>query len=356
MRAMVDRIKVGIRADGNAHIGMGHLMRCVSIAKALQKQNVECVFFTAESKSGLFLEERGFVCHVLETDYRHMESELPQLLQVLKVQKISLLLVDSYQMTQPYLDGLMKYCPVYYLDDMGNSGLKADGIINYNIYGPDLDYECWCPAGTELYLGAKFAPIKEEFSKVCYEVSREVTRILITMGGSDTLNIAGSLGRRLLNCLPETIEIHIICGRFNPHLKALERLQENHPRVHIHVDVQDMWNEMALADIAVSAAGSTMYELSTIGVPSVCCYYVENQRQIAESFSEKVQVLNGGDFSQDPQRVLEKMTEEVCSLAASWSERKELSLRMKKITDGRGAERIAENLKRKLENMSLEGK
>ena len=81
--------------------------------------------------------------------------------------------------------------------------------------------------------------------------------------------------------------IWLICGRFNPHLQELLRLQDAEERVHVLVDVADMWNKLALADVVVAAAGSTMYELSTIGVPTVCCYYVENQRRLAEGFAER---------------------------------------------------------------------
>ena len=71
----VDKSKIGIRADGNAQIGMGHLMRCMSIAKALEKQGVECLFLTTGSQAGLFLAERGFACQVLGTEGEDLQAE-----------------------------------------------------------------------------------------------------------------------------------------------------------------------------------------------------------------------------------------------------------------------------------------
>ncbi len=340
------KLTVGIRADGNATIGMGHLMRCTSIAYALREHEVNCIFYTAEEEAGKFLRERGFACHILNTDYRNMESELPVLRELMDVAACSLLLVDSYQMTQKYLNCLMEQCKVFYLDDMGDGGLIADGIINYNIYGKDLAYETWCPACTTLLLGAEYAPVKAQFTETYYNVKDAVSRILITMGGSDALNIAGQLGERLLQMLPERIGLDIICGRFNPHLEELRRMAAQEKRIQILVDVQDMWNKMAAADVAVSAAGSTMYELSAMGVPSVCCYYVENQRRIAEGFADKVEMVNAGDFSKDGEAVLDKLTSEICRLVGSEEERKALSLRMRQVSDGYGARRVAEELKK----------
>ena len=297
------KIMVGIRADGNGKLGMGHLMRCMSIAYALQEQGMECIFYTAEQEAGSFLQERGFRCRVLYTDYQDMESELPFLKQMLKEDGCRLILIDSYQMTQKYIDELMKQCRVYYLDDTGDCRLTADGIINYNIYGQDLGYEAWCPFETRLLLGAEYAPVKKPFTETAYQVRDSVSRIMITMGGSDALNIAGQLTERLLGIMAEDVEIDLICGRFNPHLDTLKEMARQEQRIHVLVDVKDMWNKMAAADMVVSAAGSTMYELSAMGVPTVCCYYVENQRRIAEGFAEKVQMVNAGDFSADGEAV-----------------------------------------------------
>ena len=255
-----------------------------------------------------------------------------------------LILVDSYQITQKYLNALMEQCQVFYLDDTGAGRFMADGIINYNIYGQDLGYEAWCPPGTRLLLGAKYAPVKKPFRETFYAVRDRVSRIMITMGGSDALNIAGQLSGRLLGMLAEDVEIDIICGRFNPHLDTLREMAGQEQRIRILVDVQDMWNKMAEADLVVSAAGSTMYELSAMGVPTVCCYYVENQRRIAEGFAEKVQMVNAGDFSADSAAVLDRLCEEVCRLAENVEARRALSRRMKQVADGRGAERIAQEL------------
>ena len=47
-----------IRADGNEKIGMGHIMRCLTVADALRKQGEEVLFLTADEKPVKFIEER----------------------------------------------------------------------------------------------------------------------------------------------------------------------------------------------------------------------------------------------------------------------------------------------------------
>lgn len=336
---------IGIRADGNATLGMGHLMRCMSIAKAVEEQGGTAVFFVAETQAGAFLQEKGFACEVLGTDYKCMDTELPLLEEAVKKYGLQLWLVDSYQITHSYMQALGTLCPVFYLDDTGEQIYPAVGVINYNISGDALGYETRAPKGMQLLLGAAYAPVKTAFTQTPYELREEVQHILITMGGSDTLNITGHLCEELLHRLPKEAEFTLICGRFNPHLQELLKQQQENPQVHVLVDVADMWNKLAQADIVVSAAGSTMYELSAMGVPTVCCYYVENQRRIARGFAEKVGLCNAGDYGADPDTVLAKMTEAVCELMEQKTKREALAVRMKQVADGQGAQRIAEVLK-----------
>lgn len=342
--AQQDKVRIAIRADGNSSLGMGHLMRCLSIAGALKRQQAECVFLVAETNAGSFIEEKGFECIVLETDYKDMESERARLEEIWQQQQFSLVLIDSYQITQNYLYFWMKHCPVFYMDDMGTQQLQADGIVNYNVYAKELGYEQWNLADTRLLLGAEYAPVREAFLQTPYFVREQVSRIMITMGGSDMLNIAGRLSERLLPLLGENVELMLICGRFNPHLEKLQKLQKADKRVNVLVDVPDMWNKMAQADIAVSAAGSTMYELSTLGVPTICCYYVENQRRIAEGFAKVGSVINVGDFSAEPEEVLQYTVRQVLSMVQSYEKRVLLSQCIKDVSDGQGAQRLAEAL------------
>lgn len=350
---MNDRKKskvIGVRADGNSKIGMGHLMRCLSIAGALREEGFEVVFFTSDEAGEAFVVERGFACKATGISYDRKEEERELLQGLLRHYEVALLLVDSYQVNERYMEGLKEICPVFYLDDMGTHTFPVSGLINYNIYGEDLSYEDKYNRETVLLLGAKYAPVREDFRNTPYKIRETVQTVLITMGGSDQFNIAGQLCENLLSKLPAKIGVKVICGRFNPHLEGLKLMAEREPRLTVLSDVKDMWNVFADTDIAVAAAGSTMYELATMGVPAVSCYYVENQRQIAEGFANRCDVINAGDYSADKEKVLEKLSQCVLLLAEDYDKRQNLSRSMKKITDGKGANYLAREIKKYMEN------
>ncbi len=342
---------IAIRADGSAQIGMGHLMRCLSIALALREYRVKVIFITNNQQSQAFFIEKDFECELLPGAledgkvYNSMEEEVEDTLAILKEKEIDLLLVDSYAATEQYLEKLNAILPVYYLDDLGRMDLPVSGFINYNIYGQDMGYEQFYPKETKLLLGSSYAPVKTAFKETAYQLREKVSNILITMGGSDALNIAGQLGELLVSEIPEEISLTLVCGRFSPHFAKVQEWAAGYPeRVWVLTDVTDMWNVMASCDLAIAAAGSTMYELCTMGVPTICCYYVENQRRIAECFGEKTSMLNAGDFSEKPEQVLQSIGAEVQRLIQSVSLRRNLAQEMQQIADGLGAYRIAQKL------------
>lgn len=334
---------IGIRADGNAQIGMGHLMRCMSIAAALKDKNYIVKFFTNSEHSQNFIIDKGFFCQLINNK-ESMDQEIPEMISLLQEQHVQMLIIDSYRITDLYTVSLSKYVKVFYLDDIATNLVPADGVINYNIYAESLPYKSHYGNDCVCILGSKYAPVKKEFFGLQYQVREKVSDILVTMGGSDTLNIAGRLGEVLLKQLPSDICITIVCGKFSPHYQKVKALEVSDPRVQVLTDVKDMWNVMCRSDLAISAAGSTMYELCTIGVPSICCYYVDNQKLIAESFAEKTSMMNAGDFSKVPDYVLDNIIEEVKNLIDDYPKRKMLSEEMHKISDGCGTLRIADIL------------
>ena len=251
------------------------------------------------------------------------------------------MLVDTYDATNEYLGALNEAIPVFYMDDLGRMDLPVSGLINYNVYGTELGFEE--AYDIKVLLGSYYAPVKPQFLETSYEVRESVKNVLITMGGSDSLNITGRLAAMLLETMPKSVSITAICGRFNPHLSDLEALANKDSRLKVLTDVPDMWNKMAGADLCIASASSTMYELSTMGVPTVCCYYVENQRRIAEGF-ERLGLCNAGDFSKTPEEVLRKIEVEVYKLFHNRAKRDELSTNMRKICDGMGAAHLVEEI------------
>ena len=206
-----------IRADGNSVIGMGHIMRCLAIADAMEDKPI---FVTACEECGKLIQERGYRVSVLPTDYREMESELSDLEKIV-VKKRSfagekpVFLVDSYQATEDYFRRLRELGAVACLEDFGVSR-PVDLLINYNLYGKQMKYA----DDLRTLLGTGYVPLRREFTRNRnYKIWDNVRNVLITTGGGDPFFAAAGLLDGLLKEQGQTgsnaLVFHVVSGPVN---------------------------------------------------------------------------------------------------------------------------------------------
>lgn len=338
---MVDirRKNILIRADGNAGIGAGHLMRCLTIAEALENK-AQVGFVCADRDSAELAMSKGFDAYVLGTDYKHMELELPLWEQLfdgnLRNRKI---LVDSYYVTNAYLEGLQTYGQVILLDDMCKRPWNVDKLINYNAFATIEMYDSLnSPYKTQYYVGGSYIPIRKEFCGKDYQLMEQSENILITTGGGDCDNIAGQI---LDNIRDTSCTFHVVTGRFNPHYDELLKRSKEYGNVQVYHDVKNMAELMARCDLAVTAGGTTIYELSALGVPFVCFSYAENQEKLTEYIGDWQIAGYGGAYHEDACGTLEGIAKQINELKKNSALRKEYSEKERKLVDGEGAKRIA---------------
>lgn len=351
-----------IRADGNTEIGMGHVMRCLSVAEAAA--DTDCmhppVFITADEGCRGMIEDRGFRVIVLNTDYRDMMSELSQLEKLFCEKEGSfhkrqdVLLVDSYQVSREYYLALRKFVAVACFEDMGKA-YPVNLLINYNIYATGLEQN-YKASGQESHvmdrypqsvlLGVSYMPLRKAFQEpVAYAVRDRVTNVIITTGGSDpcfaAAAIADALYRELVNA---QIHLNIISGPFNRFADQLKSMYREDAYVTVHENVKDMKSLLFNSDVVISATGSTIYEVSSLGVPMIVFYFAENQRQGAEELEKLTDIVNAGSFAEESETVAVRIREAVKRCISDKAYRELLNRQERGLIDGRGAHRIVEQL------------
>ncbi|MCD8326608.1 MAG: UDP-2,4-diacetamido-2,4,6-trideoxy-beta-L-altropyranose hydrolase [Lachnospiraceae bacterium] len=341
---MTDKRKIYIRADGNGEIGMGHVMRCLSIAAAVREEGGSVCFLLAGHDAREAVEKEGFACVVLGTDYRRMEDELPVLEKILRQSEAEscVFLVDSYFVTEEYLRALRKWGKVAYMDDMDAFPYPVDAIINGNVYGAEMDYSA-CEADTQIWGGLAFAPLRSGFE--VHRGKRREDYILVTTGSSDPYHLAEKIvGFLLRQTWTEHENICVVCGRFSQSFSALQAMGKQDRRLRILHDVPDMWNVMNGAKFAITAAGSTMQELCCMGVPIIGFSFADNQKKAVFMYAERGYSHYGGDYL----ALGESMIGEICraaeQLCTDPSLRGRYSSKIMNLVDGEGSYRIAEKL------------
>ena len=352
-----------IYTDGNTDIATGHLMRCLSVACALQALGGRAEFAVSDETSAdllasFFPKKSSFPIHVLHADYRKPETALGGLTRLLSrgpalspasdgprqesftAKRFSALLIDSYFVTQDFLEALRSMVKTAYIDDLYAFDYPADLVINYDFAPPEHFYS---KAGKAL-LGCRFAPLRAQFSGLTPVFREQVANVLISTGGTDDWNVAGKLASALLTA-PESASwrLHVLTGPMHAHREGMQTLAASHPRLILHENVKDMAGLMRACDLAVSAAGTTLYELCAAGVPSVSFTMADNQLPCARDMERFAGVLCAGDVRSTPE-FTERLLSLLFSLAENLQQRSALSRSMHAAIDGRGAERIAREL------------
>lgn len=384
---------IGFRVDANEVIATGHLMRCMAIAKGFQKQGEEVMFFLAEEKETNRLKAQNIPYTILHSKWNVLEQEIPDLKQSLKKYHITKLIVDSYQVTVPYLESLNQCVKVIYIDDMGEVVYPVSAVIHYSNWEWDTTYEERYK-GTDILCmsGMKYTPLREEFypneekaeeidieeKSVETEVIDDIEKhesvnnkkennttkntgnkknILITTGGTDQYNIAGRLleyfinknmSKQQNNFRQNNIQINnmhflVISGSMNQNKSFLEKLANENETITLYENVNNMGELMRNSYLAVSAGGTTLYELCACRVPTVCFSFADNQEGFTNEMGTQGVMCYAGD-ARKREDIIENIYENLMKL---WNDEQlcgQYQKKMGRLVDGKGVERIVERV------------
>lgn len=335
----------GIRVDANEKIAMGHVMRCLSIAKCLKSKGEQVIFWTSGDYASDFIRENGFECNELEYDYCSKEEEVNALIDSLKNKSVDKLLIDSYQVTQKYLEQLHSDFQIIYLDDLNAFCYPADLIINYTYNVSKKIYEKWKYAETTKFLlGREYVPLRPQFKNVMIDTTMPVNTILITTGGADEQNMMLGILHRLSGNRYKGIQIIVVAGKFYSHMEELKKIAEEDETIQIHYNVNNMAELMKISNIAISAGGTTLAELCACGIPTICFSVADNQLYGTRAYANDGIVIYAGDVRESKKKALNNIVKKLEEMMDDARIRMQLGNKAHEMIDGNGAERIAEHI------------
>lgn len=331
-----------IRTDINEIIATGHVMRCLSIADAAKEIGEDVTFIFADEQGKNYIENRGYQTIILHTQWNDMESELSHLEEVIEHEKITTLLVDSYQVTEHYLKTLSSYVKIIYIDDWAQNVYPVDVLICYMSHWEKLQHKKKYP-DTRLLLGLQYVPIRSAFQNLGRkEIRDKVESVLLLSGGSDPYNVLSEL-LSFIRTIPFN-EIVIICGKYNVNADALMEEYKEDANVRILKSVNNIEDYMKKADLAISAGGTTLYELCACGTPTISYAFADNQIENVKGFAENDIIEYAGDVRYDD--VFGNLDEIIKRYCENIEIRKQHSQKMQAMVDGKGASRIVSEWKK----------
>ena len=311
---------VVFRADGSPRIGMGHLSRCAAVAAALAARGARAVLATRPE----------LAASVPDAPWE-VEPLAGGVAGILLGRRARWLVVDSYDVGAGELRALRATgAGVALLDDeVTPRTVEADLVINPNL-GVAPEEVVARPGGTAL-VGPRYVPLHPAFAAHGRVEVRAAPlgRVLVVLGGADTMGLGGRMARELAGILPASARVVVVRGPLAPPSGADEEIGPLRPR--------ELAAEMARADLAVATPSTVFFELATLGVPAALVQTAANQGRTAAALrargfpvvaaGQSLAFAFAGPGGLDSPAVRRQLAREAAALV-----------------DGRGAERIADHL------------
>ena len=335
-----------IRADASREIGTGHVMRCLALAQAWQEKEGQA-HVRGRMPDGLRARLVGEEVELVEVEEEGETSADAQATAAC-AQEIgtSWIVVDGYHFGAAYQQNLREAGHrVLFIDDYGHADrYEADLVLNQNIDAEEVLYADRAEH-TDLLLGPTFALLRREFwpwRKPRREIRAEAEHILVTLGGVDPENVTTEAVEALGFLEASGVRATAVIGRSNPHEDTI-RAAAKSARVPVDVrqNVDDMAELMADSDIAVSAGGSTCWELAFMGIPNVIVVLAENQKGIARGLDETRTAVNLGRHEEIGTSEIESA---VGSLLRNERKRCRMAGEAQALVDGWGSKRVVSEM------------
>ncbi len=273
------------RADANTQMGTGHVMRCIALGQAWKDAGGSVLFVTHCDNGGIIqrVSEEGFDWVELSCSYPETDEDIATTLAVANQHGAEWIVADGYHFDLEYQQSVRRAgFKLLYVDDYNHlPEYEADILLNQNMGVDEMNYSC--NSGCTKLLGANYVMLRREFRLAeRKERAGPVRNILITMGGSDPDNASRKVIEALLHSNISDLHVKVVVGPTNPHVESLaQAASEAVLNVELVCSVRDMPSLIQWADFAVSAAGSTCWELAAMKVPFITVILAENQKQAA---------------------------------------------------------------------------
>lgn len=336
-----------LRADASIAIGTGHVMRCLALAQAWQDAGGRAVFAMAETTPAIQARLTAEGCEVVPVSHAAGTAEdASHTIGLASERKSDWIVVDGYQFTADYQRALKAAgFKVLFLDDYGHAQhYSADFVLNQNACASADSYSQKEPQ-TRLLLGPKYCLLRREFAgwrQWQRNVPAVCHRLLVMMGGSDPENLTARVLEALALGGLDGLETTVVIGGSNPHFAMLQELaaRSGH-KIRVRRDILSMPEPMAEADIAISAAGSTCWELCLMALPALLVDVADNQTELAKELDRRGCAIRLGDRSVSTETIAAQLKR----LVGSHELRQSLSQHSRELVDGNGAMRVVSVLR-----------
>jgi UDP-2,4-diacetamido-2,4,6-trideoxy-beta-L-altropyranose hydrolase len=316
-------VRAAFRTDSSLTIGTGHLYRCLTLADALRRRGASASFVCRELPGNLIPHVEGLDFPVLRLAPRNASGypgspERPALPgkgiaweidardtihEFAGAPRVDWLIVDHYGLDRRWEGEMRPFAErIMVIDDLADRPHDCDLLLDQNLHEfPDRRYEGLVPGHCRKIFGPRNALLRPEFieaGKTSRGRDGVVRRILVFFGGTDRTNETSKALEALRRLGRQDIAVDVVAGGANPHRDQVRRLCLSMGNAGFHLQVGNMAELMAKADLAIGAPGTATWERCYLGLPAVTLVLAENQHSNAVQVSRAGATVNLGWHSE----------------------------------------------------------
>jgi spore coat polysaccharide biosynthesis predicted glycosyltransferase SpsG len=319
---MNSQLKVLFKTRGGHKEGMGDIMISLAMAEEFRKNGIRSIVFVVNENEKVeeIITTKGFTVIHEDNFYNSIQYH-----------DIDILIANQLNTPFSEIEKLRKCVKMLVtIDDTGKSALLAD--LRFNVLYPienaicDLSY-------------IPLAPIFQQKHKDYKDIKEKVENILVLQGGSDTYGFIPKIVKSL-SFLPNDIQVDVVLGPNFQHYDELEKsIRSCSIDLNIITGLTDLSELMLKADLAISAAGVSLFELACLGVPTIVVCAEEFEVATASRLEAAGFGVNLGFGNRvDNEQVQKKVKELIKDVEV----RRNMSITGKRLIDGRGSQRMVE--------------
>lgn len=292
-------MRILFRADGNARIGLGHVVRSLALADIVRTVG-PCSFAVQAPSPAVqaIIEQAG--CQLLPlAEMPYAEEARYLATQVLGPHDIVVL--DGYEFDSSYQATLKTSgCRLVCIDDLRTASAAADLIINHS---PGVSAALYQAGPTTRFcLGPAFSLLRPPFlerARPPQALPVPLQRALLCFGGADPLQLTARCLKALL-AVGSLNSIGLLLGAaaapiFPPQLEA--STSATVVETYRNLSAAEMVTLLEQVDLVVCPASSILIESLVLGKAAITGYYVANQAHLATYVHEQRQAYSVGNFT-----------------------------------------------------------
>ena len=338
-------MNVVIRADAGPAVGTGHVMRMMALADSCCQLGGRVTMLCGDIPRGLV---QRLICRGIDVQQLKSatcdQADAFETVALAKQLDADWIVLDGYRFDSRYQQTVSSKDAVLMMMDDGTLADRSivDVVLNQNVYASNEEQ-------SDRFLGGcQFTLLRSEFlSQAAVEpkhIRKSPKRILVTLGGCDDANWTS----RVLNSIPfsnaQKLSVDVVVGAGYRHLESLQELTRRLPfSIRIHQNVDRMVDLMQQVDLAVTAGGSTCYELARCGVPAIAIPVAPNQELVVAALADRGSLI-AFEPEEDFTQCNDRLTSAIKSLINDAAGRSQMSQIGRELVDGKGALRIARSM------------